>query len=141
MIDVNILDGKGKGRKAIVTSIGQIVVAPYAYDEVKFVKLDTAAQGYTFFKPKVGEQFVLTGVIMTADKNVTTDCLVDVYEATAEDSATIETSIFQFEILKNDDRQITGLNILANEGKFINAKTDDDDVFTTLMGYYIPKIN
>ena len=32
------------------------------------------------------------------------------------------------------------LNILVNEGRFIIAKTDDDDVFLTIMGYYIPAL-
>ena len=140
MIKSLIQDGLGRGHIATVTHTGQLVVGSYAFDSVKQLTLDTAAAGYTFFKPKSGQQFVLTGVILTADKNVSTDCIVNVYEATTEDSATIETSIFQFEILKNGDRQLTGLNVLINEGKFLTAKTDDDDVYATLMGYYIPKV-
>lgn len=139
MLKVVLADGVAKVG-ARVTSNGQLVVAPYAYDEVQYTKLDAAAQGYTFFPPKAGQQFVLTGVVLTADKNVVGDCIVDIYEAVAEDSATIDKSIFQFEILKNSDRQLVGLNILINEGVFLNAKTDDDDVFATLMGYYVPKV-
>ena len=27
-----------------------------------------------------------------------------------------------------------------NEGKFINAKTDDDDVHMNILGYYVDKV-
>jgi len=140
MIKVRVTDGNGTNAQAKVTSIGQLVTSPYDYDEIKYLLLDVAAQGYTFFKPKAGEQFVLTGLILTADSNVVTSCIVDVYEAVDENLATIGTSLFHFEILKNGDRQLLGLNILISEGAFLNAKTDDDDVYCTILGYYIPKL-
>ena len=128
------------GRSVKVTSIGQLVTSPYAYSEVKYLLLDTAAAGYAFFGPKAGEQFVLTGLGLTADSNVVTSCIIDVYEAAEENSATIAKSIFHFEVLKNGHRDTAGLNILINEGVFLSAKTDDDDVYCTMMGYYIPKL-
>jgi len=140
-LSTHIKDGTGTKSTVKVSMNGQLITAPYSYDEVKYVNLDIAAQGYTFFSPKAGKQFVLTGITMTANKSVGTDCIVDVYEATLENSATITTSIFQFEILKNGRRELIGLNILVSEGVFLNAKTDDDDVFATLMGYYIPTVS
>ena len=138
MIKSQITDGYGKGTKATVTSIGQLVVAPYAYNEVKYLLLDTAAAGYTFFAPKAGQQFVLTGILLTADSNVVGSCIVDIYESVLAASATIGTSLFHFEILKNGRRDLSGLNILISEGAHVNAKTDDDDVFATLFYYYVP---
>jgi len=125
---------------AKVTTIGQLVVAPYAYNEVKYLLLDAVDTGYTFYEPKAGQQFVLTAILLTADSNVTTSCVVDIYEAVLAASATIGTSIFHFEILKNGYRDLSGLNILITEGVYVNAKTNDDDVYLTILGYYIPKL-
>ncbi len=121
-----------------VSRIGQMTVGAYAYDEVVALTLDVAGTGYNFFKPRVGFRFVITGILLTADKNVSTDALVDVYEGTTETDTVIGKGILHAEILKNGTRDITGLNILVGEGKWVNGKTDDDDIFVTIMGYYIP---
>ncbi len=43
-----------------------------------------------------------------------------------------------------EERSISGLNEPypngLNEGKFINAKTDDDDVHMNILGYYVDKV-
>lgn len=128
------------GNRASVTQIGQQIVAPFAYDLVIAKTLDTDNVAVNFYKPRVDFQFVITGILLTADSNVTGSALVDVYEATAIDGTTIDKAILHVEILKNDFRDITGLNILASNGTYINAKTDDNDVFVTIMGYYIPTV-
>ena len=142
MIDAHITDGKrGTKDKVMVSSIGQLITAPYAYDEVEYIDLAADDTGYTFFKPILGFQFVLTGVDVTVSREVPTQCVVDIYESVGEDSATIAKSIFEFDMLKNAHRGLVGLNVLISEGVFLNAKSDDTSVFTTLMGYYIPKIS
>ena len=140
MLKFHIVDGTGGSSQVKVTDAGQLVIAPYSYNEIKYVLLDTAAAGYTFYSPRVGYQFVLTHVMLTADSNVVTSCIVDIYESVAENSATIGTSLFHFEVLKNYTRDLMGLNVLCSEGVFINGKTDDDDVYMTLLGYYIPTV-
>ena len=140
MINASIVDGSGSKVRTKVTSIGQVVTAPYSYDEVSAGTLDVDNTAVNFFGPKVGQQFVLTTILLTANKNVTTDCTVDIYEATTATATVVTKSIVNIEMLKNTGRDITGLNLLISEGSYINGKTDDDDVFVTLMGYYIPKI-
>lgn len=124
--------------RAAISRIGQVIVAPFAYDEVVALTLTDANVAVTFYKPVVGRQFVITGILLTADSNVTGSALVDVFEANAEFSTSVDKAILHVEILKNGYRDITNLNILSGEGKYINALTDDDDVFVTIMGYYIP---
>jgi len=135
------MDGSGSKVTATVTSIGQLVIAPYAYDEVVSGILDVDNTAVNFFGPKTGKQFVLTTILLNANKSVSTDCIVDIYEATTDVTATITKSILSIEMLKNTSRDITGLNLLITEGRYINGKTDDDDVFVTLMGYYIPNVD
>ncbi len=128
------------GNRASITQLGQQVTAPFAYDLVVAKTLETDNVAVTFYEPRVDNQFVVTGILLTADSNVTGSALIDIFETAAEGSGTIDKAILHVEILKNGNRDITGLNILVTEGKHINAKTDDDDVFVTIMGYYIPSV-
>ena len=122
------------------SKIGQLIVAPFAYDDVVAKTLETDNTAVNFYRPQVNMRFVITGILLTADSNVTGSALIDVYEATTASETTIAKAILHVEILKNGSRDITSLNILATEGTWINAKTDDDDVFVTIMGYYVPAV-
>jgi len=128
------------GATARVTKSGELVVAPLAYDEVANQTLDSAGVAENFFTPISQKQFVVTGIVANADKAVTTDVVVDVYEADSLTSTTIDKSIFHFEMLKNGDKDLIGLRILVNSGMFINAKADDANVNMTVTGYYIDKL-
>jgi len=132
-----------KGTRTVkVTQAGQLVVAPISYDESSFNTLDATATAYNFYVPKVGQQFIITAVLAFADKDVAdnTDTIVTVYEATAPDTATESKVLFQFGMGKLTVLSLTPLNLLINEGVYINAKTGDDDIHMTIMGYYIPKL-
>jgi hypothetical protein len=140
VIRIVIKDGFGTGKSAKVTSTGQLVTAPYAYDEVvaKTSAVDNTA--VNFYEPKAGEQFVITGILLTADSNVVGSAITYVYEATAEDSTTVSKTILLIDLLKNKNRDVTGLNILVTEGRYINLKASDSDVSAVITGYYIPKV-
>ena len=141
---VQITDGrKGTVNKAGVTSIGQLTVAPFDYDETKFQELGTANTAVNFYTAKAGEQFVITGVVAFADKDVgdNTDTNIIIYEAVDSATATIAKILIQFGMGKLTSISITPLNILVNEGLFVNAKCDDADIHMTVMGYFIPKIS
>jgi len=121
-----------------VTSRGQLITAPFAFDQVVAKTLTSAGVALNFYPPKVSQCFVVTGILLTADKQVNQDVLVDVYEGTTVSETTIDRAILHVEMLKNSGRDITNLNILIREGKWVNAKADDADVFVTIMGYYVP---
>lgn len=142
MIKVLIVDGSGKGRAATVTPIGQLVTAPYAYDETVFNELAAANTAYNFYEPKVGKKFVITGVLFRADKQVssTVDATVVIYEATTGVTTTVSKVLIQFAVVQGDIINATPLNILVAEGRYVNAKTDDDDIHMTIVGYYIDQI-
>ena len=129
-----------QGNQVKITRIGQLVTAPFSYDEAKFISLAVDDQGYTFYQPLAGKQFVISTIILTADKNVATDCTVEIFESTTEDDPTVSKSILNIEMLKNSARDLIGLNLIVSEGKYLNGKTDDNNVAATIMGYYIPKI-
>lgn len=138
MVNAQITDGQGAGHKAKVTNAGQLVVAPIHYSSSQFVNLAVNGQGYTFYEPKADCKFVITDIIAIADRNVTTDCVIDIYEADDLNSATIGKSIFQLDMLKNTTIVMNGLNIImSSTGVFVNAKTDDANGLVTISGYHI----
>ncbi len=139
-MSVTVLILGENGATAKVTKSGELVVAPLSYDEVQNQTLDSAGVAENFFTPISNKQFVVTGIVANADKSVTTDVVVDVYEADSLTSATIDKSIFHFEMLKNGDKDLIGLRILVSSGVFINAKADDANVNMTITGYYINKL-
>ena len=139
-ITVNI---EHNGLTAKITKSGELVVAPLSYDETMFVELAEDDTAYNFYEPKPQKQFVITGVLAYGDKQVSavTNATVIVYEADSIDTLTVDKVLLQFEIGQNQSIPISSLRTLVNVGKWINAKTDDDDVHMTVMGYYISKLN
>ena len=137
-VEVQGSDTHGHIAKVNVTPLGQLVTAPFAYDQVVAMTLDSANTAFNFFKPKSKKKFVVTVILLTADSNVTGSSVIDVYEASSVGELTIDKSILHIDLLKNDYRDLIGLNLLTTEGKFINAKCDDEDVSITMMGYYVP---
>ena len=136
-IPVRIEDG---GNQAKISQIGGLVTAPYDYDTVvaKTSAVDDTA--VNFYPPLPNKQFVVTSVLLTADSNVVGSSVIDVYEATSLSDTVIEKSILHIDLLKNEHRDIIGLNLLITAGKYLNLKADDSDVSATIMGYYIPKL-
>ncbi|KKL60113.1 hypothetical protein LCGC14_2208560 [marine sediment metagenome] len=120
----------------------ELVTAPFAYDETQFNELGTADAAVNFYKPKVGKQFVITGIIAAGNLSIAANALatVVVYEGSSTTDTSADKTLIQFGITRLQTEPLLSLNILVNEGKFINAKTDDDDVFLTIMGYYIPAL-
>ena len=137
---VNILDGsRGTKKRAGVTSIGQLVVAPFSYDETEFKELAVDDAVYNFYKPRAKQQFVITGMFAVGDQQITANAnaVVIIYEANGSDVTTVDKILLEFVIKQDQSIPITGLNIIVNEGKWINAVTSDDDVFVTIFGYYL----
>lgn len=124
-------------RTAKVTRYNQLVVAPVEYDTAFNATLDTNTKN--LLPPIAGSQFVVTGIYLTAKKNITGDVIVEVFQANSSTQTVITANndVFTVEMLKNTFRDITGLNLILNEGSFLNAKADDGEVLLTVTGYYI----
>jgi len=141
-LTIEIEDGRGGSRNRVaVTPRGQIVVAPIDFSTSSFNAMTVNNQAYNFAKPVTGKQYVITDIIVSADKSVgTSGAEVQIYEAQAVGTATIDNSLFQFTITKNTTEAITGLNVITNAGVWINAKMDDNNVNLTLLGYLVDTI-
>jgi len=132
-------NGWGKPYDAMVTKRGQLVTAPLKYNTTFFNAMTATATAYNFITPKTGQQFVITGYIVSSDKNVnsTNGAVVPIYEATSLTATSASKTILTLDLGKLDGAQVVGLNILTSKGVWINSTTDDATINLTILGYYI----
>lgn len=134
----NIADASGLGYGAKVTSRGQLVVSPLDYSTAYNATADVINTAYNLIEPRTGQRFVITAILLYANKNVGAgDATVVLYEATSSSTTTASKTIFTAELPKSATRDLTNLNLIVSEGVWVNIKTDDDDIFATIFGYYI----
>ena len=136
--DVTIRDGQRNTRTAKVTEKGQLVVAPldFSISVTEILAVDDA--GYTFFGPSPNKLFIITGILLSAENTTVgiNGAVVELFEADALDSDVVSKSIVKVVVPKGGNLIITGLNLKTDTGKWLNAKTDDNDVYATILGYY-----
>jgi len=127
---------------ARVTTAGQLVTGNLAFDLTSFVQLAVDDQVYNFYQPRAGRQFVISGIIATADKSVAANAsaTIEIYEGSSTSDATVDRALITFVLTQSTVLPMFPLNILVNEGKFVNARTDDNNIFLTVIGYYIPVV-
>ena len=127
------------GQSVRVTEFGQLTVSPVEYSTPVTDTLDAINTAFNFIGPSSGQQIVITDIILTANKNVgASDATVDIYEANSATATTISNSILQLEMIKQSSLPLIGLNMIVPAGKWVNAKTNDNDVFVTIMYYRVP---
>ncbi len=130
------------GTEAKVTPLGQLVVAALAYDDTAFKELAEPDTAYNFYKSRSGRQFVITGIRAKADRQVSTtvDADVVIYEATSESTTVVDKVLHQEALVRGESITLLPMNVLVTAGKYVNAKTTDDDIHMTIMGYYVPEL-
>ena len=140
---VGVDNTTGRDGEVMVTDIGQLIVAPFSYDEVVFKELAAADTAYNFYGPKQSKKFIITGIVLKADKQVSasTDADIVVYEANAPDTTTVSRVLFQVAAVSGDQVVLLPLNIAVSRNVWVNAKTSDDDIHMTITGYYVPDTN
>ena len=121
------------------THVGQLVTAPFDYDLVVSKNMAVINTAYNFYDPKPSYKFVITGILMGGDRNIgNLGSLTVVYQATSPTTLTESRTIMSVDIAKNGTRDILPMNVLIDEGAYINAKCDDNNVYVSITGYYIP---
>lgn len=136
-LKVHLVDS-ATGARAKILQAGEQVVAPRHFSTPVSIKLDVINTASNFASAVAGQKYIITDIVMTADKNVTTDALVEIYEGATATTTTADKTIFKIEILKNTSLALTGLNWEVSSGKYLNAKTDDDDIFMTIAYHIHP---
>ena len=129
------------GNAASVTQYGQLIVAPVDYSSLTQENLTVVDTAYVFVTPLAGHSIVVTDLLISTDKNVGVNgASLQIYTASEADSVTITGGVLDVEMLKNTNRDLTGLNVLITEGLWLLAKTDDNNVNITIAYYYVPVV-
>ena len=139
MIDTKISDGSGGGHLARVTHAGELIIVRGNYDSTFNAAMTSINTAYNLVTPKSGFQFIVTGIVLNADKNVsaTDGAIAELYEATTDTTTTSSKTLLTLNIGKNTTVPLTSILIQTTKGVYVNAKTDDATVNITLLGYYL----
>lgn len=139
-ISVQLRDGRGgKNYHARVSSSGELAVGPVAYDLAVFNRLNAADTAFNFYEPLPGKQLVITGMRVKANRDVSnvTDATVIIHEADSPASTTVDRILHQDALIRGEGADLIPLNILVNEGAFVNAKTSEPSIFITIWAHFI----
>jgi hypothetical protein len=135
-----IYDSTGESYGVKVTSRNQLVVAPLGFSTFYSGTAGVNNTAVNLIEPKDRKNFIITEIILYANKNVgASDASVELYEAAGPDVLATTNTIILQEMQKNSNLILTGLNIIVTEGFWVNLKTDDDDIFANIAGYYVDK--
>lgn len=141
-LNVNLMDGVVCDFKARVTQFGQLVTAPLDYSTLITKSIGSVNVAVNFVSPKQGHRIVVTEIMLQANKQVTSEAVVNIYTSdTGPDSLVIVEDIFSTEIIRQGSRDLTGLNVILEPGRWLNGKTDDDDINATIGFYYVPIVD
>lgn len=133
-----ILTDLGNGNRVGISTNGELYVAPLNPNISVHHTMDTVDTAYNFAVPQTGFKMRLQNILIYGDKAIgTNDASIVIYAATSA-NATTGTVILELELPKYASRDIIGLNLELSEGVHLNAKTNDNNVFLTMMGYYAP---
>jgi hypothetical protein len=139
-LKAEICDSTGGTYGAKVTSRNQLVVAPLGFSTFYSGTAGVDNTAVNLIIPKTRKNFIITDIVLYANKFVgASDAAVELYEAAGPDVLATTNTIILQEMQKNTNLVLTGLNIIVTEGLWVNLKTDDDDIFANIAGYYVDK--
>ena len=141
MAIASIITDEGSGHTVKVSHGGALAVSPIAPSEAFNATLGVDDTPVNIVPAKAGHTFCTTSLLLTANQNVsnTVSAIASIYVGNAADTAlgSADRTLFAIPIGRNDTRDITGILIESASGKWINGETTDDDVFVTILGFYL----
>jgi len=126
------------GKFANVSNNNELMVANQ-FSSAEKVTLTVDNTAVNLVKPRAGQKAILTGLIVNTNRDIGVNgALIEIYEASSETAGTVDKAILSFDLIKNQTTITAPILIETNEGKFINAKSDDSNVNVTLLCYFVP---
>lgn len=130
------------GITARLTEFGALAVSPSKASTAFNAFLGEDDVPVNVVKADASQTFCITGMILTGNKLIdnVTDAIVTIYTTSDSTSSTQEDVILSIPIARSANIPILGILLTAPKGKFINAVTTDDDVFVTILGFFIDSL-
>ena len=120
-----------------VSENGELFVTPLHHNQSVHFKMDTINTAYTYASIQTGQEMHLQNILIYGNKNVgVNDAQVTIYTSLEADSLVVKDIIMEFEVPKYGTRDLINLNLKIGSGVYLNAKTDDNDIYLTMMGFY-----
>lgn len=136
MFPVNIRDpGTGSGQR--VSKNGEAVIGGLDYSEPYYMQLAIDDQVYNVVPGKPGKRFEMTGILIATTRNIVSEKLVEIYEATTPSSGVKAKDILSMDMIKSEKIYVPLINVASENGRSINANAEDSEVNITIFGYYI----
>jgi hypothetical protein len=85
----------------------------------------------------------MTGIFLKANRLVsnTVDATVEIYEASSADSAVVINDLITAPLSRGESLTLNPIYVKVDKDSYINARTDDDDVQVTILGFYIEDLD
>jgi len=144
LTQVRLVSGSGNGIPAGVSANGEVLTRAFDYSTPAFQNMDQTTDAFNFQSPSAGEQFIITGVILSGNRDIGVNgAITTIYEATGIDTTTITTArtLLEVEVPKSTVFPFLTPDIKVGEGFFVNGQADDVSVRVSLYGYFIPVTN
>jgi len=136
-IDTIITGGRGQSNKAAVSRNGELITAPLSFDMGIRKVLDSTGTAFNHVEPESGRKFIITGLVINADKNVTGSAVTQFYEADSPTNTTASTTLLTIDVPKNETVVITNIRMETSTGVYLNSKTDDATVNYMVLGHFV----
>lgn len=141
MTTVRLIGAGVAGNPVAVSSNNELLTRPFDYSVPSFQNMNVDDVAFNFQKPKDGEQFVITGAVISGNRDIGVNgAITIIYEGTSTTDTVVAVTLLEVEVPKNTVFPFVLPNVLVNEGAFINGKTDDNSVRVALYGYFVPKV-
>ena len=138
-IPSKIIDGETND-SAKVTSRNQLVVGQAEFSSATSIVLIVDDVPINLVGPNSGNNYIITDIIIRGDKNIsnTIDAIVSIYESSVGPVSTTQNKVVLSTVIpRSGSLVLNGLNLEVTESRWLNAVTSDDNVYITVMGYYI----
>lgn len=140
-LPINIKD-TATGYQARVSQYGELIIGKVDYSAPYYAQIAIAATPTKILDGVAGKKFVVTDVLIAANKNFATATVsetVTIYEANPADLATNTKTFFKVDLLRNGRLVATGLNIITDTTRsLVGITPTSTEVDITIAGYYVP---
>lgn len=131
--------GKRGMNEGAISERGEVITRSFDYSIFDFETINSANTAFNFVKPKTGLRFVMTGVVISGNRDIGVNgAVLTIYEASTLTSTTVLSTPFEIEVPKSTVLPFIVPNVILGEGNFLNGKADDTTVRVGLFGYFVP---